>query len=390
MTARPFVGRVLRHSFVHLCDLRHFAHPYESFPMAHPIRPRIFARSMPSTPALSLDQIKERLSRVPQESASSFDFLGADLFDPTLSSTEKVEQRAKSFHAAQKSTLTARLGHLKAEERKLIEAALGKGQYAGIHAQHQMHEKIAALHEESPWMAPAAVAVMQQMQRATIAGPAPFTMPPLLLVGKPGIGKSQWARALAETFTVPEITVDIGGSGGGIFALSGVERGWGSASAGRLVREMLSRHIVNPLVILDEVDKAPTDIGTSKGTSLPGLFEVLKSLIEPSTARAWTCPFYQLPFDMSRVNWVMTTNSIDRMPTAFLDRCKVIHLDDPKPEHLLMVARRRLTTLVDPEDIEPLTALIARQLDGPRRHSLRSLGRIIDKISAGLNAPRLI
>src|SRR5690606_32025162 len=111
--------------------------------------------------------------------------------------------------------------HLKADERKLVESALGKGKWRGIYLQHEMHEKIAALHSRSPWMAPAAMAVMKQMSSATSAGPAPFTIPPLLMVGKPGIGKSEWARELAEAFHMPALTVDIGGSGGGLFALSG-------------------------------------------------------------------------------------------------------------------------------------------------------------------------
>lgn len=47
---------------------------------------------------------------------------------------------------------------------------------------------------------------------------------------------------------------------------------------------------------------------------MPGMGEVLKSMLEPATARAWTCPYYQVPFDLSRVSWIMTANSIAGVP----------------------------------------------------------------------------
>ena len=251
-------------------------------------RPRLFARSMPTTPVLSKAEVLARLTKQPFEAEAKDEEFSLDGLLESLSPTNRAaERRATAFTMAHKKALAALLGHLKRDEKELIEAAIGKGQWRGIHSQHQMHEKIAALHSQSPWMAPAATAVMKAMTRATSKGAAPFSMPPLLLVGKPGIGKSQWARALAQSFAVPSIEVDIGGAGGGLFALSGVERGWGSATPGRLVREMLASHVVNPLVILDEVDKAPTNVATSKGMGLPGTYEVLKSLIEPSTARSW-------------------------------------------------------------------------------------------------------
>jgi ATP-dependent Lon protease len=99
----------------------------------------------------------------------------------------------------------------------------------------------------------------------------------------------------------------------------------------RLIQQFHTMHLgfdaacANPVVIINEVDKIPESVG-STGGKLPGAFEVLKSLIEPSTARAWTCPALQLPFDMRAVNWIMTTNSIDHMPQAFLDRCTLVRL----------------------------------------------------------------
>lgn len=65
-------------------------------------------------------------------------------------------------------------------------------------------------------------------------------------------------------------------------------------------------------------------MGTSGGGSLPGLIPTLMSLIEPTSARAWTDPCLQIDFDMSRVSWVMTTNAHAHLPQPLLDRCRLV------------------------------------------------------------------
>lgn len=101
-------------------------------------------------------------------------------------------------------------------------------------------------------------------------------------------------------------------------------------------------------MILDEVDKIPAQVATSRGNNLPGAFEVLKSMIEPATARGWVCPFCQIPFDLTGMSWVMTTNSIERMPAAFLDRCKLIRLEPPST--VALTAGNGLLCTMLPED----------------------------------------
>lgn len=101
-------------------------------------------------------------------------------------------------------------------------------------------------------------------------------------------------------------------------------------------------------MILDEVDKIPAQVATSRGNNLPGAFEVLKSMIEPATARGGVCPFCQIPFDPTGMSWVMTTNSIERMPAAFLDRCKLIRLETPST--VALTAGNGLLCTMLPED----------------------------------------
>ena len=257
----------------------------------------------------------------------------------------------------------------------------------------QVEERIAAVHAEFPWMAPASTFVMNRLRLTTAQGPAPAHLPPHIVLGPPGIAKSSWARALARAFELPAADIDIGATNGGTFSISGVERGWGSAAAGRVVTTMLRERVANPMVILDEIDKIPTSPRSTQG-SLPGAFEVLKSMIEPATARAWTCPYHQIPFNLSRVSWIMTTNSIDQLPTAFLDRCRVIRVEGPDHAQLKNVAAVRLRQLAGGEEAEVLIKGITRLIDTSRRQggrtSLRGLMRLIDDVISSSDRPRLI
>lgn len=80
----------------------------------------------------------------------------------------------------------------------------------------------------------ASTAVMKHMRLRTLTGPAPLHIPPLVLLGPPGIAKSTWARDLGRVFNVPSVDIDVGASNGTTFSVSGVERGWGSATPGRV------------------------------------------------------------------------------------------------------------------------------------------------------------
>lgn len=375
--------------------------------------PHIFARPVPNTPELTLAEVITRLRRHQDyldlykamrpdtAPAASFEIndpadldafdhfldecLVGDINDTTARTDLRLRHRAEQFILARAAAIKAQIEPLRAEDRGVVLRALGMGRFAGITSRDRMHEILADLHARFPWMSLATTAIMRSMERATTTGPAPFQAPPLILVGDAGIGKSYWARDLAKAFSVPAIDVDIGATNGAVFALSGGERGWGGATPGRIVRTMLTTHVINPIVIVDEVDKIPTAVGTARGGSLPGAAEVLKSMIEPTTARAWTCPCLQLPVDLTRVSWIMTTNSLGGISAPLLDRCLVVRIPDPTPEHLRLVAAEKLAGMIaDPDLRHDLLRMIGTLLDGRRaagkRTSLRHTMRMIDRI----------
>ena len=180
----------------------------------------------------------------------------------------RVKARAARFHAARQRKIAA-LAHLKPEERKLV-LSVARGSHArGMVSRHRMEELIADLHALCPWLAPASTAVMRHMRLRIHAGAAPMHMPPLILLGPPDIAKSSWARDAARIFGLAEVQIDIGATNGATFAVSGVERGWGTATPGRVVTTMLRERVANPVVILDEIDKIPAQVAMSRTRPFP-------------------------------------------------------------------------------------------------------------------------
>ncbi len=180
----------------------------------------------------------------------------------------------------------------------------------------------AAIHQDMPWMAPATELVWHALRRAAVER-TPIRIPPLLLVGPPGIGKSLWARRLAGHLRVPEMGVEATSENAG-FGLTGLQAGWGSARTGRVLELILQHRIANPVVFVDEIEKATSAVSSS-GRSFD-LASALLPLLERETARAWTCPYFRVGFDMSWISWILAANGLSGLPEPLLSRCHVIRL----------------------------------------------------------------
>ncbi len=161
------------------------------------------------------------------------------------------------------------------------------------------------------------------MRRSVREGWPGLRLPPLLLDGPPGIGKSHWARRLGALLSAPVTVIEATGESAS-FGVVGSQRGWGGAHPGRPIETVLQTLIGNPVIVVDEVEKAGT-ITSNKGTAY-GLTEGLLPLLEPLSARRWSCPYYQVKFDMSWVGWVMTSNDYRRLPAPLLSRCPPLRL----------------------------------------------------------------
>lgn len=291
----------------------------------------------------------------------------------------RVRQHAKRFLKARKQR--SGLGHIRDDVLENLSACRNGVELRGPDTVHRADEVAGALTEEMPWMATAIEPIWLDA-RARVAQGHAYGHRPILLVGPPGIGKTHMLRRLSELAGTPFAGVDVAASTEG-FSLAGVSRGWGSAMPGRPVSTVLETGCGNPMVFVDEIDKAGT-ARSSNGT-VTSAWNALLGLLEPKNAARWLCPFYQLPFDMSHVNWVLAANTASTIPEPLLSRCHVVHLDPMTREHMLEFAARQLDGDVL-ADVERVLTVIP---DGHFKLNMRTLHRIIESVTAIHDRPLL-
>jgi ATP-dependent Lon protease len=161
---------------------------------------------------------------------------------------------------------------------------------------------------------------------------------PLLLDDPAGIGKSHLARKLANLLGVPSMVVEATNENAS-FGVVGSQRSWGNSAPGRLINFILSEGVANSIVVIDELEKAG-DVRSNKGHSF-SLTESLLPMLEPLSAARWNCPYFEVPFDMRWVGWVMTTKNYRLLPDPLLSRCPPIRLSAPTIEQLKVFARQQ-------------------------------------------------
>ena len=183
---------------------------------------------------------------------------------------------------------------------------------------------------------------------------------PMLLLGPPGVGKTHFAREVAQLLGTGMGFVSMSSLTAG-WLLSGASSQWKGARPGKVFETLVDGQYANPVMVVDEIDKA-------RGEHAYDPLGALYSLLEHDTAKQFIDEFAEVALDASQVIWVATANDERSIPDPILNRMNVFEVQAPDRDAARAIARR-------------LYAGIRGQHDWGRRFQPEASDEVLDRVA---------
>ncbi len=310
--------------------------------------------------------LARRLARFIQEAPAAGELPWVD-FGDWLDAAERVSQASNGDHADRKNLVLGRVPR-SGFYRRFVEAPAPAA--------------IEALAEAFPKFAPVVEHYSAQVAIARL-GNGRLRLLPVLLLGEAGIGKTVFLQRLAEILGVRRFEVAFGhATQGG--QLGGLSSFWTNGKQGAIFDALLLGREMNPVFLLDEIDKA----AESRYDPLGSLY----ALLEAESARRFADELAELPIDASWFAWLATANDLARIPAPIQNRLVVFEVRRPTACELRRIGRAQYRRLIEGYGLagqlpaEPPTAWLERAAASPRELGLvlqTAIGRMARDRLAG-------